>query len=427
MCRLSLEAQEAPSSALKGTGKICTPPDIIPLNRTTYTLLLTSPTTDPVRSFTNPATSIMAVKLPSEPTAAMLNLSALAYLLGVSVITWCITRATENRPLLRRRTWTAIPWARIYLLLVLLVAWIYLIMSGVFLHGAPRQSSPHRCSIGIIMCLVCYSVNKSLVYLCLIERVRAVWSTSPKRWRSPVYLFCLSLLLPLIGAVAGLLIPQAIYYVYNGYCVVGITRLSSILLLTYDISINLFLTGMFVIPLIRATIRSAWLRIVAFRSTIATLIALITTTVNGVVVYVLGGNETIWICFSGCAADIVIGAVVLYWALQGREETSTSGAKAAYFSPIGGIPTFQPTATENITGSQDRSTPSCGHSHQDIASETTAAPFDICIPTLEKPEPAIQNLRQQAIFARDPSRKRFSLPLIAERPLSFRSNNPHAE
>ncbi|KAL5634492.1 hypothetical protein ACGC1H_002518 [Rhizoctonia solani] len=208
----------------------------------------------------------MGAKLLPEPSAAMLNLSALAYLLGVSAITWCITRTTERYSLLKKKTWTTIPWARICLLLALVVAWLYLMMTGVLLYGAPRQHESHRCSIAIIMCLICYCANKGLVYLCLTERVRAVWSTSQQRWRSPVYLFCLSLLLPLIGTLAGLLLPQAVHYIYSGYCVIGVSQPSSSFLIAYDVFLNLFLTGMFVVPLVRAKIRSVWLRTVAIRS-----------------------------------------------------------------------------------------------------------------------------------------------------------------
>ncbi|KAL5634487.1 hypothetical protein ACGC1H_002517 [Rhizoctonia solani] len=315
----------------------------------------------------------MGAKLLPEPSAAMLNLSALAYLLGVSIITWCITRTTERYSLLASRTWTTIPWARICLLLALVVAWLYLMMTGVLLHGAPRQHESHRCSIAIIICLICYCANKGLVYLCLIERVRAVWSTSQQRWRSPVYLFCLSLLLPLIGTLAGLLLPQAVHYIYSGYCVIGTNQPSSIFLLAYDICINLFLTGMFVIPLVWAKIRSAWLRTVAIRSIVATLIALLTTSVNFLVLYILDGSEAIWICFGSCAVDIVIGSVGLYWALQGPEETSGSGAQAIYLSPIGDIPNVQPGSFESITGSQDRSTVLHNHSHPDNRSETVVA------------------------------------------------------
>ncbi|CAE7203450.1 unnamed protein product, partial [Rhizoctonia solani] len=156
----------------------------------------------------------MGANLLSEPSAAMLNLSILAQLLGLAIITWCITRVTEKHPLLTKETWTSTPWARVCLLLVLLDAWLFLVTTAVLLHGAPRQHESHRCSIGIIFCLMFYSANKCLVYLCLTERVRAVWGNTQQRWRSPIYIFCLSLLLPFFGTFAGLLIPQAVHYVY---------------------------------------------------------------------------------------------------------------------------------------------------------------------------------------------------------------------
>ncbi|KAH7341318.1 hypothetical protein B0J17DRAFT_765396 [Rhizoctonia solani] len=312
----SPEARVAPSTALLNGIRFAPMPQIVmPLNCLTCSTIPPGPITHPVHSFTNPTISHMGTQLPSEPSAAMLNLSALAYLLGVTVITWCITRTSEKHSLSTSKAWKAMPWARICFLLVLIDSWLYLIMTGVLLHGAPRQHEPHRCSIGIVMCLICYVSIKGLVYLCLIERVRAVWSTTRQRWRSPIYLFCFSLLLPLIGMVAGMLISQAIHYLHNGYCVLGITRLSSILLLSYDICINLFLTVMFVAPLIHYCI--------TYRTG--------QTSTNGVIVYVLDGNETIWVCLGSCAADIVINAVVLYWVFKGLESPQPLGRKEYIF------------------------------------------------------------------------------------------------
>ncbi|CAE6494552.1 unnamed protein product [Rhizoctonia solani] len=222
--------------------------------------------------------------------------------------------------------------------------------------------------------------------------------------------------------LAGLFIPQAIHYLHNGYCVLGITRLSSILLLSYDICLNLFFTMMFVAPLVRATIRSAWLRKVAIRSTIASLIALVTTSTNGVLLYVLDGNETIWVCFGYCAADIVINAVVLYWDLQGPGENSTFQVKGVYFSSIGGIPTFQVGTVDSLTASQDRWAASHISSHQYNPSEATVAVSHLSIPSLEKPKPTAQNLGHHIRFVQSPSRKRLSLPLVAEKSLGFKNS-----
>ncbi|CAE6448823.1 unnamed protein product [Rhizoctonia solani] len=177
---------------------------------------------------------------------------------------------------------------------------------------------------------------------------------------------------------------------------------------------------MFVVPLVRAKIRSAWLRTVAIRSIIATLIALLTTSVNCAVAYVLDGREAVWICLGGCAADITIGSVALYWALHGPGESSNSEVKGIYVSPIEDIPTFQPCILQSIAESQDNSTVSHNPSHPNNTSDTTVAVLDVCIPSLEKPKPTIQNIRHQVVFVQDPPRKRLSLSLMEEKSLSFR-------
>ncbi|CEL55854.1 hypothetical protein RSOLAG1IB_01866 [Rhizoctonia solani AG-1 IB] len=280
------------------------------------------------------------------------------------------------------------PWARLCFLLALLDCWLYLIITGVLLQGAPRQHRPHLCSLGILLCLLLYSAEKTLIYLCLTEKVRAVWSASHRRLRSPIYLFCVSLLLPLFGMVGGMIIPKAIHYVHNGYCVLGIDRLSSVFLLTYDISINLFLTGMFVIPLARATIRSAWLKTVAIRSTVASLISFVTTATNGVIVYILHGNETIWVCFGTCAIDLTINAAVLYWALQGPGESSDHHDGSVYFSSIGDI--FRSGTVHTVAMNQDPPRTSHDSSHRDDISESTVAALPICVSPTQKPEPIVQ-------------------------------------
>ncbi|CAE6364219.1 unnamed protein product [Rhizoctonia solani] len=340
----------------------------------------------------------MDAKLPSEPSGAMLNLSALAYLLGITVITWCITQIAQKYSLWTKKAWRAMPWPRLCFLLVLVDSWLYLITTGVVIHGAPWQHGPHRCSLGIILCLLLYGTEKVLIYLCLTEKVRAVWSASHRRWRSPIYLFCVSLLLPLLVMLGGVIIPQAVHYVHNGYCVIGIDQVSSVFLLTYDTSINLFLTGMFVIPLARASIRSAWLKTVAIRSTVASLISLVMTAANAVIVYALDGNETIWFCFGACAIDVVVNATVLYWALQGPEESSDSQGRSVYFSPIGEIPSFQPGTIHTVITSRDLPRTSCDSSQRGSASENTAAASSVCVSTLQKPEPIAQKTEHTDLF-----------------------------
>ncbi|CAE6425879.1 unnamed protein product [Rhizoctonia solani] len=281
-------------------------------------------------------------------------------------------------------------WARICFLLVLLDSWLYLITSGVLLYGAPHRHGPKRCSVGILLCLLLYNSSKGLVYLFLIERVRVVWNPSGPRWCSPVYILCVLLLLPLFGVLSGVMIPRAVHYVHNGYCVLGINRISSVFLLTYDICVNLFLTGMFVVPLIRSTIRSTWLKTVAIRSSVASVMALITTSTNIAVSYVLDGKEAIWVCLGGCATDLVINAIILYWAIQGPDESSESRDKSIYTSPIGDI-TFR----WGVADGHDQLR-SPGSSLRDNVSEATVAVPTMSLPPLEKPGPLIRPERSRA-------------------------------
>ncbi|KAG8728007.1 hypothetical protein FRC12_022105, partial [Ceratobasidium sp. 428] len=244
----------------------------------------------------------MSIVLPSEPSAAMLNLSALVYLLGITIITWCISRTTDSYPIWSRDGWANMPWPRLCLLLTFIDSWLYLFLTGMLLHGAPPQHHVSRCSVGMLACILLYGASKGLIYLCLIERVHVVWSDGMPRWKSPVYRFCFALVLPL-GVIAGVMIFQRTAFVYNGYCILGISRFSSLLLLTYDFCINIFLTVMFVTPLLRSNIRSTWLRAIALRTTIAACIALVSSGANVIILYVLDGKEMIWVCLGSCGVD----------------------------------------------------------------------------------------------------------------------------
>ncbi|ELU37417.1 ribosomal l24e domain-containing protein [Rhizoctonia solani AG-1 IA] len=54
--------------------------------------------------------SSMDATLPSEPSAAMLNLSALAYLLGTTIITWCMARVSKKYRLWTKKGWKTMTW-----------------------------------------------------------------------------------------------------------------------------------------------------------------------------------------------------------------------------------------------------------------------------------------------------------------------------
>ncbi|CAE6425858.1 unnamed protein product [Rhizoctonia solani] len=322
--------------------------------------------------------SSMDATLPSEPSAAMLNLSALAYLLGTTIITWCMARVSKKYRLWTKKGWKTMTWARICFLLVLLNSWLYILMTGALLYGASRHHSPHRCSLGIHLCVLLYTTEKVLIHLCLTERVRAVWGASHQRWQSSIYIFCISLVLPLLCVVGIVIIPRVVHYIHNGYCVLGFDRLSSVLLPAYDISINVALSDR------------------------ASLISLVTTVTNCAVIYILNGNEAIWVCFGSCVVDLVTNAAGLYWALQGPDESTCSWDRSVHTSSIGNIASPQPGAAHAVAVNRDLSEMLDEPSQQDDPFEdgsgVTTYELALYVSDLQRPDPIVQRSRHDDNF-----------------------------
>ncbi|CAE7100496.1 unnamed protein product, partial [Rhizoctonia solani] len=202
---------------------------------------------------------------------------------------------------------------------------------GVLLFGAPPTHGIDTCDLATLACVLMYGGSKGLIYLCLIERAHAVWGNGRRRLKSPVYVICMALLLPLLGITA-VMLAQGIRFLHNGYCIIGMSRLSSILIMSYDTFNNSLLTILFIAPLVRSSIRSARLRTIAIRAAIASFVGLLIEIINGFILFATGGKEMIWVCLGACAADIVANAVLLYWAMDGP--SSANRSHSVHFSTI---------------------------------------------------------------------------------------------
>ncbi|CAE6482195.1 unnamed protein product [Rhizoctonia solani] len=378
----------------------------------------------------------MGITPPSTPSAAMLNLSALVYLLGLTIITWCIAYTTQRHPIWRKRSWGDIPWPRLCLLLLFIDSWLYLFSTGLLLHGAPPQHGADRCSVGTLACILLYGASKGLIYLCMIERVHVVWSDGMPRWRSPIYRFCVALLLPL-GVIAGVMVFQKTAFVHNGYCILGISRFSSLLLLSYDFCTNIFLTMMFVGPLMRSSLRSPWLRAIAIRTTVAASVALLSSGTNVLVLYVLDGKEMIWVCLGACGIDVVVNCVALFWAMTGPDSSQPAQNQSLHFppSPMGhnpwlnnchfcsgsGMKTFN---NRKSVAYPTTFTHDCGRLEEEFLSQGMTVVSSVCIPAIEEPEPALRSPRQVTQFGQQPWGSRSSFPLPTEEPADSQRASP---
>jgi len=159
------------------------------------------------------------------------------------------------------------------------------------------------------------------IYAYLIERVYVVWApaTTQQRFRSPIYLLCFA------TVCAYAVIIMLLFFgredrlrAEDSVCFIGLKRLSSYPLLIYDLYINVFLTSLFLFPLLRATTVNQRTKRIAKRALTAATVALTTSTANIAVLAVLGGMELGWVCLGSCGLDIIVNALSLFWVTSTR-------------------------------------------------------------------------------------------------------------
>ncbi|KAJ6591500.1 hypothetical protein DFH09DRAFT_1137178 [Mycena vulgaris] len=248
------------------------------------------------------------------PSTGVQILSSLIHFLGLTVLTHCLSRRVAAEDLSSKKALTRITWPRLCTLAVFLDSWLFLFASGVLIFGVGLETHEAGCSAGIYLCIIFYGSSKLLIYAFLIEKVHVVWGVGEKRLRSPVYIICAGTV-GLYGGIIALLFFGRISQFRDGdkACVIGLKPIASIPLLSYDLYINVFLTALFLWPLLRSNFSTPQLKRVAIRTLLSSAVALTTSTVNIVVLTILKGHELGWICLASCGTDVVLNALALFW------------------------------------------------------------------------------------------------------------------
>lgn len=263
------------------------------------------------------------------------------------------------------------PWPRLSVILVFCDSWLFMMSSGILVFGIGLEYSDDVCIAAVYLCILFYSTSKLFVYAVLVEKVHIVWSPTVgvRRFESPVYviclvsvcLYCIVITLMFAGPIHGTL--------DNGACFIGLKPLASIPLLAYDLYINLFLTFMFLYPLVRSKIINAGIRRLAVRTFLAAVIALSTSTINIVVLIVLKGRELGWVSLGACGVDIMVNATAIFWvsgSKSSHQKENSSGAhergrrQGVAFSAAN-VDVNYPTSPGSIQLNQPMSPGSVGH------------------------------------------------------------------
>ncbi|KAJ3925262.1 MAG: hypothetical protein NXY57DRAFT_1032388, partial [Lentinula lateritia] len=208
---------------------------------------------------------------------------------GVSFLSFCLSRRVPTG----WRQWRYLTWGRTCVLLVLLDSWIFVFFSGLLSSGVGLSWSHTTCTIAIYSCISFYATSKILIYAFLSEKVYIVWTggNQVSRYKTKVYRLCA--FVPLGYIVIGILmiLGRDSSVRGDGVCVIGLKAFATIPLIAYDLSLNIFLTAMFMCPLWVLHPISPKLRSVAKRTLYGATISLISSAVNITIMLLLSGNE----------------------------------------------------------------------------------------------------------------------------------------
>ncbi|KAI9497731.1 hypothetical protein BDB00DRAFT_881603 [Zychaea mexicana] len=177
------------------------------------------------------------------------------------------------------------------------------------------------CALSLYNCVIVYNIAKILLYLYFIEKIYITSVPKASRFRTPLYLINLALLLPYTALIVLMIVFRIALVDETSpfHCTIGYQLPASAATLTYDAFISLLYTGIFVKYAIfpntaqQTAHQASSLRIMARRSIIATVVSMVTATVNYCVLIGFDGQERGLIASTICALDITIVVCVVHW------------------------------------------------------------------------------------------------------------------
>ncbi|CAE6531482.1 unnamed protein product [Rhizoctonia solani] len=263
------------------------------------------------------------------PNAGMRILSATIHFIGSSTLAYCVARRVRTIRVTSVEGFKLLSWPWFCVVMTLIISWLFATGTGILIHGVGLSSSQGACSSSIFMCIWLYGLSKLLIYAFLSEKVRVVWDVvAQPRLKSPVYLLCLLVMLP-FGAMPILMTVGRIAFLRSTdkACIVGLTPLATFSLLSYDVFANVFLSAIFLWPLLRFKLVSSHLREVARRNLIAAVAALVTSVTNIAIAVVLK-HELGWVCLGSCTADVTLNALAIFWVTMPITDSSPAESSA---------------------------------------------------------------------------------------------------
>ncbi|KAF7367971.1 hypothetical protein MSAN_00862400 [Mycena sanguinolenta] len=151
-------------------------------------------------------------------------LSASVHFIGVTIITYFLSRRLSAENLTSRAAWTSITWPRLCILLILLDSYLFILSGGLLIFGVGLRRNGDSCSAAIYLCVLFYTSSKILIYAFLTEKVYIVWENGVRRrLRSAVYLICMGTVALYVGIILAMFFERiAAFRSGDSACVIGL-------------------------------------------------------------------------------------------------------------------------------------------------------------------------------------------------------------
>ncbi|CAO3675404.1 unnamed protein product [Umbelopsis vinacea] len=126
----------------------------------------------------------------------------------------------------------------------------------------------------------------------------------------------------------------------DGTCYIGLQPTASIPLMVYDFIFNLYLTTLFLKPILtvgrglRANRKGSGLYRLAKRTLVSAVVCLFVSLANLLTLVVVGGSERGVTCLMFCTADVTINVLTIHWVTNGHDskKQAPTGKQAANVS-----------------------------------------------------------------------------------------------
>ncbi|CAO3616445.1 unnamed protein product [Cunninghamella blakesleeana] len=222
-----------------------------------------------------------------------------------------------------------INYGRVLVILQYMSSWAFAFTSCILV--STNDNNLTSCTLGMMACNVFYCGSKIICYAWLIERVHLVTSTKTPRLKTFQYRLHLLLLSPYLVIFVLMMTFKNIYLLADGKCIIGLQFIASIPLLIYDFILNLYLTWLFMRPLMSVgrNSRMDWKRSrlyrLAKRTLVASVVCLLVSLVNVTIVVWSQGNERGLVCLSMCTADVTVNVLTVHWVTNNAKNKNKDG------------------------------------------------------------------------------------------------------